>query len=220
MPRVGRMVKESMVKELSTTLSERPNVFVTALNRLPATEANTLRQRLHTSRAQLVVIQRRLGQRAFAQSHLVDFAQLLEGSVGLVLPSEDVLPIAKLIVEFIKSHENQLSLRGAIIDGQLLDRARVEQLASLPPRPMLLAQVVATIESPMADVIFTVERLIGDLAWVAEQAATKKPNSDQGGASGSGDAAPSSGPTTTPAPSGSEHQQTESQGGTSTCLSS
>ena len=50
MPNVGRMVKESSVEELSTQLAEQPNFFVTAVNRLSAPEADTLRQKLYASR--------------------------------------------------------------------------------------------------------------------------------------------------------------------------
>ena len=174
MASVGRLVKESMVEEISTELSKRPDFFVTAVNRLPASEADLFRRKLSASQARLVVIKRRLGRRAIESLKLSGLAELLEGSVGLVLPGADVLPIAKLIVEFIKTHEEQVAVRGAVIDGQVLDKSRVEQLAHLPPKPVLLAQVVATIESPLADVIVTIERLIGDVAWTAEQAAAKK----------------------------------------------
>ena len=175
MARVGRMVKESIVQELLSVLAERPNLVVTTINRLPAAEADVLRQKLYASQARLVMVTRRLGRRTVEQLKVPGLADLLEGSVGLVLPGEDVLPAAKLIVDFIKTHEDHLSVRGGFIDGQLLDKSRVEQLASLPPKPVLLAQVVATLESTIADVIFTIERLIGDLAWLAEQAAEKKP---------------------------------------------
>ena len=104
-----------------------------------------------------------------------EIVKLLEGTVGLVLPGDDVLPAAKTIVDFIKTHEEHLAVQGAFIDGQLLDKSRVEQLASLPPRPVLLAQLLATIESPISQLIFTVEQLIGDVIWVADQAASKKP---------------------------------------------
>ena len=175
MPNVGRMVKESSVEELSTQLAEQPNFFVTAVNRLSAPEADTLRQKLYASRSHLVVVKRRLGERALQGLNVAGLKELLEGSIGLVLSGDDVLQTAKLIVEFRKTHEEQLSVRGAVIDGQLLDQSRVEQLAQLPPKPVLLAQVVATIESPIADLIFTIERLIGDIAWIAEQAVAKKP---------------------------------------------
>ncbi len=175
MAKVGRLVKESTVQEVSTRLSERPNFFVMTVNRLPASNADIFRQKLYASQAHLVVVNRRLGQRALQALNIAGLAELLEGSVGLVLSGGDTLQTAKLIVEFRKTHEDEFAVRGAVIDGQLLDKGTVEQLASLPPKPVLLAQLVATIESPMANLIFTIEQLIGDLAWTIEQTAAKKP---------------------------------------------
>ena len=148
---------------------------MTTVNRLPASDADTFRQKLYASQAHLIVVKRRLGQRTLQQLNIAGLAELLEGSVGLVLAGGDTLQTAKLIVEFRKTHEDRLTVRGAVIDGQLLDQQRVEQLAQLPPKPVLLALLVATIESPLADLIFTIERLIGDLAWTIEQTAAKKP---------------------------------------------
>jgi len=176
MAKVGRLVKESTVREMSTQLSERPNFFVMTVNRLPASDADIFRQKLYASQARLVVVNRRLGQRALQPLNIAGLAELLEGSVGLVLSGGDTLQTAKLIVEFRKTHEDEFAVRGAVIDGQLLDKGTVEQLASLPPKPVLLAQLVATIESPMANLIFTIEQLIGDLAWTIEQSAAKKPS--------------------------------------------
>ena len=174
MAKVGRMVKESSVAEVVDRLALSPNFFVTAVNRLPADETDAFRQKLFASRASLVMVKRRLGQRAVEPLKIAGLAELLEGSICLVLVGDDPLATAKLIMEFRKSREEQLLVRGGVVDGQLLDTARVEQLAQLPPKPVLLAQVVATLEAPIADVIFTIERLIGDIAWLAEQVAATK----------------------------------------------
>jgi len=174
MPSVGRTVKESMMQTLGAHLAERPNVFVTTL-RLQAPEADGLRQQLHASHARLVMIKRRLGRRTVEPLKIAGLAELLEGSVGFIFAGGDTLPLAKLLVEFQKAHEERLVIRGALIDGQLLDQRRVEHLATLPPKPQLLAQVVLTVESPIVDVVFTVERLIGDLIWNVDQAAAAAP---------------------------------------------
>lgn len=175
MAKVGRFVKEAMVEEIGARLAERPNVFVASFDRLPAPEADRLRQRLQALHAQLLVVKRRLGRRAVEPLLLPGLAELLDGSVGLVFAGEDVLAPAKVITEFQKAHEEWLRVRGAVIDGQLLDQPQVETLATLPPKPVLLAQALSAIESPLAEVIFTVERLIGELAWIVEQAAAKGP---------------------------------------------
>lgn len=175
MAKVGRMVKEGSIREITEQLSERPNFFLTTINRLAAPDADTLRRQLLGSNAHLLVVKRTLGQRAVGGLNVAGLSELLQGSVGIVFADTDVLATAKLLIEFRKAHEEQLSVRGAIVDGQLLDTNRVEQLAQLPPKPVLLAQVVATIESPIADVIATLERLIGDIAWLVEQAAAAQP---------------------------------------------
>lgn len=177
MAQVGRTVKEVMVRELTEALKARPNFFVAAVGPLPAAETDTLRKRLRGANAQLLVVKRRLGLRGLSALKLNgQTGELFAGSVGLVLPQDDVVQAAKLLVEFAKTHDALITVRGGWVEGQLFDRKHLEELAALPPRPQLLAQLVWTIESPMADVIFTVERLIGDLAWMLEQAAATRPS--------------------------------------------
>ena len=176
MASVGRMVKETIVEEISTALEQQPNFFVTSINRLPASDADGFRLKLSASHARLIMINQRLGRRAIESLKMLGLAELLDGSVGFVLAGGDILPTAKLIVEFRKAHQEQMAVQGAVIDGQLLDRPAVEELASLPPRLMLLAQVLATIEAPIAQLILTVEQAIGDVAWTIEQLAAHPPS--------------------------------------------
>lgn len=195
MAKVGRMVKEVGVEEVAAQLLEQPNFFVTTVNRLKAPDTDLLRQKLHASKARLVMIKRRLGQRATLGLQMPGLADRLQGSVGFVIASDDVLQVAKTLIEFRKSREEQLFVRGALIEGQLLDEARVEELAKLPPKPVLLAHVVAMIESPIADVVFTLEQLIGEIAWTIEQLSEQKPktNTTEQQAGGTATAAPSGG---------------------------
>ena len=179
MPKVGRLVKESSVRDIAGGISERPNFLVTSINRLPASEADRLRQALSGVQGRMIVVKRRLGRRAIEGLKLPGVGDnlfaLLEGTVGLVLPKDDLLPVAKALVEFIKAHEDQLTVRGGLFDGQVLDKHRVEELASLPSKAVLLAQVLGTIEAPIAQLIATVEQLISDLIYGIDELAKKKP---------------------------------------------
>jgi len=177
MAQVGRLANELMVQELSEVLQHHTNFFVTSIGRLQATEADTLRKHLRTNHARLFMIKRRLGLRGLKALALNgEINALLEGSVAMVISPDDVVQTAKCIMEFAKANEEKLVIRGGWIEGQLLDRKHVEELASLPSRPQLIARVVCAIESPLADLIVTLERLIGDVAWIVEEASkTVKP---------------------------------------------
>ena len=175
MAQAGRLVKETLVQEITTRLSSRSNFLVTTVNRLTAPEADDLRRKLSVLQAEFVLVKRSLGLIAIKSLKISNIDELLSGQVGFILPGEDVAQTLKAVVDFIKTHEDKLGVRGAWVDGQVMDKKTVEQLAALPPRSVLLAQVLGTIEAPIADVIFTIERLIGDIAWIAEQASEKKP---------------------------------------------
>ena len=175
MAKVGRLVKESSVSEFSNRLAERSNFFVMTMTKLPASDVDIFRRKLSTTSSKLVVVKRRLGHRVIEPLKISGLVELLEGSVGFILAGEDVLAAAKILMDFQKGNEEKFGVKGGVVDGQLLDKSRLQELASLPPKPVLLAQVLSMIESPLTDVIFTIERLIGDLAWAMEQAATKKP---------------------------------------------
>ena len=203
MAKVGQLVKESSASEISTRLGERPNFFIASVNRLSSPDTDLLRRRLFGLQARLLMIKRRVGRRTLDTLNVAGLPDLLEGTVGLVLADEDVAGTAKLLMEFRKGHEEQLLVRGALIDGQLLDKLRVEELANLPPKPVLLAQVLGMIEAPISDVIFTIERLIGDVAWLAEQAAAQKP--------ALAPAAAASEPAATPAPEATQSQPPQSE---------
>ena len=175
MAKVGRLVKELMVRELTEALRERPSFFVASMGPLQAVEADTLRKRLRTVNARLFRVRRTLGLQGF-KSLQIDGSTtaMLEGSVGLVLPGEDIVPAAKLLVDFAKDHQEKLAVRGGLVEGQVLDKKGLEFLASLPSKPQLIAELIGVLESPITDLILTLEGALGELPWVIEEASKSR----------------------------------------------
>lgn len=174
MAKVGRLVKELAVRELATALSERQDFFVTAVGNLQAVEADALRKRLQGAHSRLFMAKRTFSLRSLSELKLDSLQELLAGSVAFVLPGEEVAQVAKLIVEFAKAHGGKLIIRGGWVDGQRLDSKRVEELASLPPKPTLMAHVIGSLEAPITSLIFGIEGLLSELVWVLEAAAKKR----------------------------------------------
>lgn len=175
MAKVGRLVKELMVQELMTELKNRPNFFVATPGRLSAVEADTLRKRLRTVQAKVLVIKRTLGLRGMSALDLTEMTALFAGSVALVLPGQEIIPAAKLLVDFAKADREKLNIRGGWIDGQLLDQQALEELASLPPKPQLAAQLIGAIELPLTELVMVLESTLGELAWILEEVSKKRP---------------------------------------------
>ena len=112
----------------------------------------------------------------------MDGANLLTGSIALIVAHEDVVSVAKIIAETAKAGPEKLIIRGGRISGQLLNQARVQELASLPSKLQLIANLIGVLESPISDLIFVLEQTPSDLVFTIEEASKKAPAAPAAGA--------------------------------------
>ena len=61
-----------------------------------------------------------------------------------------------------------MQINGAVLDGRVLDGAQVEQLASLPSKDELVAQMLSRMQSPIAGLVNVLNGPIGGLARVLQ----------------------------------------------------
>jgi large subunit ribosomal protein L10 len=75
--------------------------------------------------------------------------------------SEDAVAAAKVVAEFAKTND-KLVIRAGVYGGKVLDVNGVKQLASIPSKEVLLAQLLGLMQSPIS-------RTARVLAALAEQ---------------------------------------------------
>ncbi len=63
--------------------------------------------------------------------------------------SEDAVAAAKVVAEFAKTND-KLVIRGGAYGGKALDANGVKQLASIPTKEVLLAQLLGLMQSPVS----------------------------------------------------------------------
>ena len=94
--------------------------------------------------------------------------EFLAGPTAIGMSFEDPVTAAKLLNGFAKDHE-MLKLRGAILEGKLLDVDGVKALAELPSREELLARVVGTMQAPISGMVNVLAGTIRGLVTVLER---------------------------------------------------
>ena len=73
----------------------------------------------------------------------------LKGPTGLVI-GRDAVHAAKVLTDFAKENDQKPAVKGGLLEGKAVDAAQVKQLASLPTREQMLADLGAGLQSPMA----------------------------------------------------------------------
>jgi large subunit ribosomal protein L10 len=153
--------KVELVGELKDKLGSASAVYYTDFTGLNVKRMTELRRRFRKAGVEYVVIKNTLALRAVNESGLV--GERLRGPTGLVVTTDPVLG-AKVLTDFAKEHDQKPAIKGGIFDGRALDVAQVKQLADMPSREQLLAELGAAMQAPMAGLLGAMNALFTNFA--------------------------------------------------------
>lgn len=99
-------------------------------------------------------------------------AELHNGPTAVVFLYENESDCAKALFDFAKTNK-ALEIKGGFISGKALTAKDVEDLSKLPPREVLIAQVIGAIAAPLSTLVGTIEALYADPVRVIGAVADK-----------------------------------------------
>ena len=144
---MNRTEKEQLVAELKDKIKDAPALYYTDFTGLNVKRMTDLRRRLRKANVEYVVIKNTLALRAVNESGLV--AEKLRGPTGLVV-AKDPVTAAKVLQDFAKENDQKPAVKGGMLEGRAIAVGQVKQLASMPSREQMLAELGAGLQSPLA----------------------------------------------------------------------
>jgi len=163
---MNRTEKQTIIDALSAKLRVAHSVYVTDFAGLNVAQVTDLRRRLRKAGVEYVVVKNTLARRALQEATVTGLDGLLQGSTGLALATE-ASTAAKVLSDFAKEFEKP-AVRGGVVDGRSVTPAQVKRLASLPPRDVLLAQLGAAMQAPLAGFLGALSALLTQFAGALE----------------------------------------------------
>ncbi|HEX7942750.1 MAG TPA: 50S ribosomal protein L10 [Gemmatimonadaceae bacterium] len=160
-----RTEKEQLVADLTAKIKDAKALYYTDFTGLNVKRMTDLRRRLRKAGVEYVVIKNTLALRAVSESGLV--GARLRGPTGVVIGNDPVVA-AKVLNDFARENEQKPEVKGGMLEGKSIDTAQVKQLASLPSREQMLAQLGAGLQSPMAAFVGALNGLLYMFAGALE----------------------------------------------------
>jgi large subunit ribosomal protein L10 len=101
----------------------------------------------------------------------------LGGPVGLILSFEDPIAVAKTVTSFKEAGE-KFKVRGGVLEGKPLTREEIQELANMPPKEVVMAQLLGLLQAPASALVRLLNEPGSALARVID--AIGKKNGDTG----------------------------------------
>ncbi len=157
--------KVATVNDLTDRLSRAQLTIVADYRGLSVGALQGLRGDLRPTGAEFHIAKNTLTTIAANQAGIEGLPSLLAGPTALVLAYEDPVQTSKVIVDFVRS-SRILSVRGGVMNNQLITEPEITTIATLPSREVLLGRLVGLLASPMTRTVGVLSGPIRSLPYV------------------------------------------------------
>lgn len=134
--------KKRIAEELQERFSKSKIVILTDYKGMDVTSINQLRKKLREEQIEYQVVKNTLLIRASEGTDVSLIKDQFKGPSAIALSFDDPVAPARVLTEFAKENKN-LEVKAGVLNGKALDLDGIKSLASLPPREVLLGQVLS-----------------------------------------------------------------------------
>ena len=171
-----RAKKKEIVKTLNEKLKKSQAVFVISYHRFTATESNEIRKIMKLNNGEFRVVKNTLFKIASKGTPFEKAVDFVEGPTALVFAYDDPVQVAKLLKKYLDEH-NSLQLKGFVIEGKPFESEKIAALSAIPPKEVLLAQMLGTLQAPISNFVGVLAGILRKFLYVLKAIEEKKKNS-------------------------------------------
>lgn len=148
--------KQQEVNEVVEKMNAASSLVVVDYLGLSVAEVTELRKQLREAGVEFKVIKNTIMRRALDSQELEYHEEVFQGPTAVAFGMEDAVAPAKILSDFAKKAE-ALELKGGILEGKVLSKEEIQQIAKLPNREGLLSMLLSVLQAPVRNVAYAVK---------------------------------------------------------------
>jgi large subunit ribosomal protein L10 len=158
-----RAEKQYLLDEIDDKIENFESFIVARYEKLSAADTRTFRREIAKLGSEYEVVRKRVFLKAAQKHGIVIDESLLEGHIGVVFSKDEPMETAKAIVDFSKECGGTLEMVAGHVEGKVCDSAEMKQIAQMPSKQQLRAQLLALLQAPMAQSVGVMHALLSSL---------------------------------------------------------
>ena len=162
--------KKQVVAELIERLNASCAGVIVDYKGINVTDDTKLRKELREAGVEYTVVKNTLLRLAIASTELQGLDAVLEGTTAIATSADDYVAAARILCKFADTH-NGFEIKNGFLDKEVIDAAKINGLAKLPSREILLGQVLGAFQAPISAFARAIQAIVDKGGEVAEEAA-------------------------------------------------
>jgi large subunit ribosomal protein L10 len=170
MPTKEKVNEVAVLKEM---IARSHNIIIADHTGINVEEITALRRELKKSNAELRIAKNTLLKIAAKESGLEKMSNHFTGPTSLILGYDDPSVPARIVHELQKKTERP-KIKGFVLDKEILGAEDFKKIAQLPPKEIVLANLVGSINGPILGFILTLDAVVRNFVGLVDALAEQK----------------------------------------------
>ena len=151
--------KKQMVAELTEKIQAAPSGVIVNYSGITVADDTALRAALRKAGVQYTVVKNSLTGRACENAGYGELKSVLEGMTAIAIATDDPVAPAKVLKEYADKIET-FELKGGFVEGKVLDKSGVEELAAIPAKPILIGKMLGSLQKSLYGLAYVLQAKI------------------------------------------------------------
>ena len=167
--------KIQKVSEISERLKASKSMVMVDFKNITVEEITALRVKFRSEGVDYVVLKNSLMHRALNDAGIKELDKLLVGPSAFAFGMKDEVAPAKIISDFIEqSKTEKMTIKAGIVNGKAVDKNAVQLLAKLPPREVLIARMMGSLNAPVTNFVGVLSATLRSLVYAVDAVRKQK----------------------------------------------
>lgn len=154
----NREIKEVKVRELTEKFQKAQAAILTSYIGITVEADTELRKKMREAGVEYKVIKNTLAARAANEAGFGDIEKYFAGPVAVAFSYDDPTTPARVLAEFGEKNK-AVELKAGIVQGSVFDTAKVNELAKIPPKEVLIAKLLGSFKAPLSNFVYLVNAI-------------------------------------------------------------
>lgn len=151
--------KKQIVADLTEKLQNAASGVIVNYSGITVEDDTKLRADLRKAGVEYAVIKNTMTKRACENVGYGELANVLEGMTAVAISKDDAVAPAKILKEYADKI-NTFELKAGFVEGKVLDKDGVLELASIPSKEVLVGKLLGSIQSPLYGLAYALQAII------------------------------------------------------------
>ena len=161
--------KAEVIKDTVERVGKATGLYLASFQGLTVDQANTLRSEFFKIGVDYKVVKNTLLKLALDEVGGYDeVLPYLVGQTGIVVAYEDPVQPARVLEKFVKDTKDAVQVKACVIEHQVFDGSRLAEVAALPTREDLIANIIGSLSAPVQGIVGSINAVMSNIVYALD----------------------------------------------------